>query len=68
MTDAQKYEGAKALLMGVYKELAYAKSYPNDCPNQLLRIEKKVKEALEMIEVYDEETGRPFDENSTTRG
>ena len=68
MTDAKKYEGAKALLMGIYKEFAYAKSYPNDCPNQLLRIEKKVKEAMEMISVYDEGTRRPSDEDSATLG
>jgi hypothetical protein len=68
MTDAKKYEGAKALLRGIYREFLYAKSYPNDCPNQLLRIEKKLKEALEMIEVYDEGTGPPFEETSATRG
>jgi hypothetical protein len=54
--------------MGIYKEFAYAKSYPNDCPNQLLRIEKKVKEAMEMISVYDEGTRRPSDEDSATLG
>jgi hypothetical protein len=68
MTDAKKYEGAKALLLGIYKEFVYAKSYPNDCPNQMLRIEKKVKDALEMITVYDEGTRRPSDENSATQG
>src|SRR5436190_15952442 len=31
MTDAEKYEDTKALLMDIYKEFAYGKSYPNDC-------------------------------------
>ena len=65
MTDAEKYEGAKALLMDIYNEFAYGKSYPSDCPTQLLRIERKVNDALDTIKLHD---GGPFGEAPATIG
>ena len=65
MTDAEKYEGAKALLMDIYKEFVYGKSYPNDYRTQLLRIERKANDALDTIKLYD---GGPFGEAQATSG
>ena len=58
VTDTEKYEGAKALIIDINNEFSYGKSYPHDCATQLLRVAKKAKDALDTIDAYDRGTFR----------
>ena len=50
--------------MDIYNEFAYGKSYPSDCPTQLLRIEREVNDALDTIKLYE---GGPLGEARATQ-
>jgi len=51
MTDEQKFEISKVLLMEIFNELRHAESDAGeDRPDQLLRLKQKIKEAVEQVQ------------------